>query len=210
MLNTQRIMPITMATLRNLVSSKSLTFQFGKVPIPVARGICHRAIQKRLSSTSPVSKTSSVTPSIASPISLNTVLVRGYATTTTVKKTTTTRKTAAKPKKTTKKPAKKAAKKPAKKAVKKPKKKAAKKKPAPKKRKVAKKPATPTRPKVSNAPSPRALSGFTLYVKEQVKGITGRGRMDLSQPAADWKALPQSEKDVTTTMSVVKQHLIIV
>jgi outer membrane biosynthesis protein TonB len=127
---------------------------------------------------------------VVSGSTIDSFLVRSYATTTT-KKTATKKKPATKKTTTTKKkaPAKKKA------AVKNPKK-VAKKKAI---KKVAKKPAKPTRPTVMAAPSPRGLSGYVVYIQNHLKTTPGPGGPDrLSEAVREWRNLSDSEKQVLT------------
>jgi hypothetical protein len=180
-----------MTTLRRLVGPPRLSKVGVSSPITlVARGICHRTVQPRLYA--------SRTPVVDSSATLENIFLRGYATTTKKKpgpKKTTTRKPTTK--KTTKKTAaKKTAAKKKKPAAKKakPKKKAVKKVI---KKKKAKKPVKPVRPKVTPLPSPRALSGFVVYLQNELKSSTGpdaAGR--LKTAVASWKSLSDAEQEV--------------
>jgi hypothetical protein len=100
------------------------------------------------------------------------VILRGYA-------TTSKKRTSAKKKVTKKK-----AKKPAKKK-------------AATKRKVAKKPKKPTRPKVLDIPSSRALSGYTIFIQDQLKLSTGQSAASrLIDAVEHWKSLSDFDKQV--------------
>src|SRR5271170_1400176 len=152
MLHSTRSMPTTMATLHRLLDKSRLT-RSGKVPTPTS--VISRAFSQRPSLLLTSKALSTDISAVAVP-TIDSLLVRSYA-------TATRKKPASKKKSTTKKktPAKKKA------AAKKPKK-AAKKK-APKKKKVAKKPTKPTRPHVLKAPSERGISGYVVYIQNHLK-----------------------------------------
>ena len=190
MLNPPRSMPITMATLRRLLSNSRFC-QSGKVPTPttiVTRNFCHRATPPRILQALVASKTIP----ILSTSTVENVMLRGYATTTTKKSATSTRKSTGKKTATKKKKA------PAKKATRKTKKKTAAKKKPVKKRKVAAKPKKPSKPKVLKVPSSRGISGYVVFLQDRLKSTTGPGSVGrLSVAVQEWKALSDSEKQVT-------------
>lgn len=185
MLNSPRSMPITMATLRRLLSNSRL----GKVSTPttlIARNFCHRATQPRVLQALPTSK---AIP-IVSTSTIENVFLRGYATTTTKKRPAKKKTTATKKKA----PAKKVTRKTKKKTV------AKKKKPV-KKRKVAAKPKKPARPQVIKVPSSRGISGYIVFLQAQLKSITGPGAAGrLTDAVKEWKALSDTEKQVNTAL----------
>jgi outer membrane biosynthesis protein TonB len=185
MLHSTRSMPTTMPTLHRLLGKSRLT-RSGKVPTPTS--VISRAFSQ-CPSLLLTSKTLSADIPVVSGPTINSFLVRSYATTT-AKKSATKKKPATKKKTTTKKkaPAKKKA------AAKKPKK-VAKKKPI--KKKVAKKPAKPTRPTVLAAPSARGLSGYVVYIQNYLKSTPGPGGPDrLSEAVREWRSLSDAEKQV--------------
>jgi outer membrane biosynthesis protein TonB len=161
-----------MASLRRLVGNVRLAH--GSAATLVVRGICHRTVQ----------------PSLAKYASVN--LARGYATATKTKTTKTATK---------KKPAAKKAKKPAAKKAKKPKKKVAKKKVVKKvAKKRVKKPVKPVKPKATRLPSSRAISGYMVYLQNQLKSASGpNATLRLQNAVSQWKALSDTEKEVHPT-----------
>lgn len=179
MLHTPKNMQSTVATLRRLLSTARFS-PSRKVPNSttlLARNFCHRTFHSRLVQL--VSAPRPLPPDIpivsGSPV--KGVILRSYAATT---KKGTSKKTTAKKKATKKKP-----KKPTKKKV------AA-------KRKVVKKPKKPTRPKVLDIPSPRGLSGYSVFIQNELKSSTGPGPANrLSDAVQQWKALSDTEKQVT-------------
>jgi hypothetical protein len=172
-----RSMPMTLSsTLRRLLTDARAS-KFRKVPSSTSlfvRAFSHRTIGSRLLKPSTGSQaTSVITPNAPA---VNNVVFRSYATTTrkpTAKKTTkktTKRKTAAKKKKPVKKVA--------------------------KKRQV-KKAEKPKRPKLTKLPSGRGISGYTLFVSENLNSQTGQDAISrMKSVSASWKALSDSEKAV--------------
>jgi hypothetical protein len=78
------------------------------------------------------------------------------------------------------------------------KKKAATKKAKKQKKKVvkkAKKPAKAVKPKVINFPSPRAISGYTVFIKD-VMGKKSGNAISMAEASTLWKALSDTEKEV--------------
>lgn len=176
-------MPMSMAGLRRLItetrSSKFPNFSNTSKTL-VARTFAQRAIASRVLQSAQNTQATSVTLPSQLTTTFDNAILRTYATTTrkrtTTKKTTTKKKTAGR-KKTAKKPAKK----PVKKA----------------KKKVVKKPAKPTRPKTMQLPSPRGISGYVVYIQEQMKGASGDIAARFRDVGTSWKALSETEKDVS-------------
>ena len=64
-------------------------------------------------------------------------------------------------------------------------------------RKVAKKPKKPSRPKVLDIPSPRGLSGYTVFLQSQLQSVKGVSAKDrIAEVGAAWRALSDPEKEV--------------
>ena len=185
MLHPTRSMQSTIAALCRLVSKSRMTTS---EKVPTATSAFSRAFSQRPSLLL-TSKILRAEPPVFAGPTIDGFLVRSYATAT-KKKSSSTKKSS-----TTKKKAS-----PKKKAAKKPKKRAAKKKAV--KKKVAKKPKKPTRPKTVDAPSGRGISGYVVYVQNQLKSIPGPGGSSrLSEAVQKWKALSEAEKEVFSLSS---------
>ena len=125
---------------------------------------------------------------------------RGYATTKPKTGTAATKKSGIK-----KAAAKKNSTKTTKAVVKKSKKKAGPKKKAVKKRKVAVKPKTPSRPKVLDLSQARSITGYVVFIQNQLKSASGAEGVGVpvrfAKAVQEWKALPESEKQVITQIN---------
>jgi len=180
MLHSTRSMPTNVATLHRLFGKSRLP-RSGKVPTPIS--VISRVFSQRPSLVL-TSKTLSANIPVLSGPTIDSFLVRSYATAA-KKKSASAKKTATKKKAPAKKKA--AAKKP-KKAVK---------KKTPKKKKVAKKPTKPSRPHVLTAPSGRGISGYVVYIQNHLKTTPGAGGPNrLSEAVKEWKNLSDAEKQV--------------
>ena len=178
-------MSMSMAGLRRLITeTRSSKFpDFSNISKTlVARTFVQRAIASRVLQSTQNTQATSVTLPAQLTTTFDNAILRTYATTTrkrtTTKKTTTKKKTAAR-KKTAKKPAKKA------------------------KKKAVKKAAKPTRPKTMKLPSPRGISGYVVYIQEQMKGASGDIASRFRNVSASWKALSETEKDVSALLLTI-------